>query len=134
MSKWNREHPWQRISPGQAIFQVNGCHMSSEMMEELRSADCLEMLVCTALTPLQEAMLCESRRKRRTREWLDAILKDVEAHEDHCSICLEALESLEGSVVELPCAHCFHKTCISRWLGSGTSHMRCPLCNRSFHP
>lgn len=41
-----------------------------------------------------------------------------------CAVCLE--EFIVGTLAcQLPCSHCFHDGCISRWL---TRHVRCPVC------
>jgi hypothetical protein len=45
--------------------------------------------------------------------------------EPHCSICLCEYEDGE-KLVNLPCKHMFHDTCISSWTNNNT---RCPLCN-----
>ena len=43
-----------------------------------------------------------------------------------CIVCQEPLS--EGSVVLLPCAHFFHRTCIGQWLRRNAS---CPTCAAS---
>jgi hypothetical protein len=40
-----------------------------------------------------------------------------------CSICI-APHGRRGSV-KLPCMHCYHRTCIARWLERATT---CPVC------
>jgi hypothetical protein len=39
-----------------------------------------------------------------------------------CSICFE----INKDSVKLPCGHCFHETCISKWLLEKSVH--CPMC------
>ena len=43
----------------------------------------------------------------------------------HCSICLGEYEDGEA-MVQLPCGHLFHESCINSWT---ESHTKCPLCN-----
>lgn len=47
--------------------------------------------------------------------------------EAECSICLELLfEENKGMLVkEMPCGHCYHASCIERWL---QMHGTCPFC------
>ena len=45
-----------------------------------------------------------------------------------CAICLDEIK--EKSVCSiLPCLHCFHETCIKRWLTMNNSS--CPICRNS---
>ncbi|KAJ4701172.1 RING/U-box superfamily protein [Melia azedarach] len=53
---------------------------------------------------------------------------------DQCAVCLEDLQDLEEEKEEeerkltmMPCAHIFHRSCISRWLEEKIS---CPMCRR----
>lgn len=52
--------------------------------------------------------------------------------EEECSICCRALsdpEEREGCcVTQFECSHCFHSTCIIRWLRERSSRGRCPVC------
>lgn len=44
-----------------------------------------------------------------------------------CAVCLEELRA--GEVVrKLPCGHCYHKQCITRWLQQKAV---CPVCQAS---
>merc|ERR1719422_2183846 len=45
-------------------------------------------------------------------------------------ICLECCGSLTGDVVELPCSHKYHKTCLLMWC---QEHSDCPLCRTTIH-
>lgn len=49
-----------------------------------------------------------------------------EAKGGECSICFSELKS-SSEPVKLPCAHIYHKSCITRWLAT---HTGCPLCRR----
>lgn len=48
-----------------------------------------------------------------------------------CAICLEALAPADVAV-ELPCAHCFHRPCMSAWAtasaATGSHPPSCPVC------
>ncbi|KAJ2705225.1 hypothetical protein FB645_002623 [Coemansia sp. IMI 203386] len=51
--------------------------------------------------------------------------QEVAAHKE-CGICMEEYQNKE-QVVELPCAHFYHKECIDHWLKmNGT----CPICRK----
>lgn len=45
--------------------------------------------------------------------------------ENLCSVCLEPLN--EGSVVQTPCEHRFHDSCVRDWLVRSRENP-CPLC------
>ena len=47
-------------------------------------------------------------------------------HDSTCGICLES--NKEGKVVELPCMHYFHETCIAKWLLEKAN--TCPMCKQ----
>lgn len=49
--------------------------------------------------------------------------KQVEESSD-CAICKDEFQ-LNENVLELPCHHLFHASCIQRWL---TMHNQCPVC------
>lgn len=52
--------------------------------------------------------------------------EETEEYDDHCTICLE---DLIFKVMEMPCKHRFHSSCIESWLLRSAS---CPLCRRPF--
>ena len=56
---------------------------------------------------------------------LTNLTPDAEDQQPCCSICLSDYEARED-VVELPCGHIFHASCINCWTDN---HVRCPLCN-----
>ncbi|PKU71030.1 RING-H2 finger protein ATL74-like [Dendrobium catenatum] len=51
--------------------------------------------------------------------------------EEECSVCLSAF--LDGQRVRrlLDCNHCYHASCIDRWL---MSHASCPICRADVLP
>ncbi|KAJ4460880.1 putative Serine/threonine-protein kinase Nek1 [Paratrimastix pyriformis] len=49
---------------------------------------------------------------------------NLPAEKRTCTICLESYEE-EEHVTFLPCLHCFHESCIARWLAQNS---QCPLC------
>lgn len=58
--------------------------------------------------------------------------------QDTCSICLDDLNITAPTgpnpksrvIVLLPCMHCFHLECVSRWR---LNSRRCPLCQNDLH-
>lgn len=47
---------------------------------------------------------------------------------DDCPICISEICACKGKrklVKETPCGHCFHPTCLNRWL---RKHDTCPMC------
>jgi hypothetical protein len=46
---------------------------------------------------------------------------------DSCMICLSSFKAGDD-VPCLPCGHCFHTECISRWLSDRPGKPTCPLC------
>eukprot|EP00439_Symbiodinium_sp_Y106_P036939 s2003_g4.t1 len=51
----------------------------------------------------------------------------TDGRETTCCICLGEFEEQE-LLRELPCDHCFHHSCLEKWLQKSTS---CPLCRSS---
>lgn len=48
---------------------------------------------------------------------------DVYNRDDNCPICIDKFG--DNTIIKMPCAHLFHKTCLDSWLHrSGT----CPVC------
>lgn len=129
--RWNGGHPRRRVLPNQAILEINGLTKSTEMLAELRSSNSLDMLVCSRLTPMQQVILDESRRRNSWRSSLEAMPRVSPG--EPCSICFDDMDTSTPSV-QLPCGHCFHKACLLQWLGSSTYSEKCPLCNKRLEP
>ncbi|PWW73122.1 hypothetical protein C7212DRAFT_284903 [Tuber magnatum] len=49
---------------------------------------------------------------------------------DDCAICKEELV-IDEEVSQLPCQHCYHFQCVSRWLDE---HDTCPICRHPITP
>ena len=49
-------------------------------------------------------------------------------HEDICIVCRSQMEINNSK--KLPCGHCFHIDCLSRWVESKTS---CPICQKDLN-
>jgi hypothetical protein len=84
-----------------------------------------------SLPSMSHAELCERRRSQALEidgvgRWVHAL--DEEEGEE-CAICLCAYEA-EDTTTVLPCAHHFHKDCVSAWFQSRlvTQRAFCPLC------
>ncbi|GBP31942.1 E3 ubiquitin-protein ligase AMFR [Eumeta japonica] len=61
--------------------------------------------------------------KHMDRNYPMASAEELEAHQDHCAICWDQMESAR----KLPCQHLFHNSCLSLWLQQDAS---CPTCRR----
>jgi hypothetical protein len=48
---------------------------------------------------------------------------------EECSICYEPIYSKPNAFLT-DCGHCFHKTCISKWLISTSLEAGCPICRQ----
>jgi Ring finger domain len=55
----------------------------------------------------------------------DKLSSEYDDELPHCSICLGEYEDGEA-LVQLPCGHLYHDSCIASWTAS---HTKCPLCN-----
>lgn len=57
------------------------------------------------------------------------ILKVSQANLHHeCSICLENF-CADSEIVQLPCGHLYHETCILEWL---KAKFTCPFCRKEY--
>lgn len=64
------------------------------------------------------------KMKNIKSELPDATLEDIE-RDDICIICRESMSV--GTAKKLPCGHCFHTTCLERWVNKNPA---CPTCSR----
>ena len=121
--------------PCQAILSINGHTDTQNMMDELRWARSLKMEISLALKAGQRELLRQEKKAEKLAHRMtevETILPEVqttqttEGPNETCSVCLDEMLSLAAPVVQLPCGHCFHRGCISKWL-AGTSPT-CPLC------
>ena len=127
---WNEEHPQHRVMPGHAIIAVNGAEEIKDMLTEFHTASHVELVISPHLTAVQRCCLREARRLKEAESLVNGMVRPVHVdNEDLCSICLDHEPSLE--LVELPCGHVFHKSCMTKWLMSSQARRRCPLCKRS---
>lgn len=48
-----------------------------------------------------------------------------------CAICLQTMRSFRNNITALPCAHCFHTSCIDKLIKHESSgEAKCPLCRQ----
>ncbi|CAK9066615.1 E3 ubiquitin-protein ligase RNF139 (RING finger protein 139) (RING-type E3 ubiquitin transferase RNF139) (Translocation in renal carcinoma on chromosome 8 protein) [Durusdinium trenchii] len=128
--RWNQRHPKRQVRPGLAILEVNGCCSTAEMLREVKDSNCLELLLCEHLTPLQSEILSSSRRRSKAIAAVEAVIQEIEVDTEVTEQCAICYEDLTMQVIQLPCGHCFHKSCATKWLASCKAHQRCPLCNQ----
>ena len=50
--------------------------------------------------------------------------------DDSCAICMDQLTEID-EILDLPCSHSFHESCISQWL---RHHQTCPACRFTLKP
>ena len=130
VDRWNDANPGQKIEIGYAIIEVNGITKLQDMLQEFREAKVASILVQAELCPKQLAMLRTTIKIQRRKLLLQENLEDatfLTKCGETCSICHEEMNAHDADVSRLPCGHCFHKTCVTKWLVYGS--LRCPLCN-----
>lgn len=141
VAKWNTENPSLDIRPGDKIVGVNGVIGDpvemTKMLGQLGATECKIMRTGTSEVIVRET-------KQGSEKILASMLTDVCCDLPHlhqvatmpdddsvCAICMEApREDPENRLVQLPCKHVFHVSCILQWFQKG-AHCRCPLCNQS---
>ena len=129
VDRWNDANPGQKIEIGYAIIEVNGITKLQDMLQEFREAKVASILVQAELCPKQLAMLRTTIKIQRRKLLLQENLEDatfVTKCGETCSICHEEMDG-HADASRLPCGHCFHKACVTKWLVYGS--LRCPLCN-----
>ena len=134
VDRWNDENPGQKIEIGYAVMEVNGITKSQEMLQEFREAKVASILVQAELCPKQLAMLRTTIKIQRRKLLLQENLEDATFLTncgETCPICHDEMDGkpddVSPDVSRLPCGHCFHKACVTKWLVYGC--LRCPLCN-----
>jgi len=111
--------------PGSSLYreQVLDCGLRQDQAFDLMSRD---------LTPEDFETLSaldEGLPKRNTAEpaVVDQLARKLfhDGAVKECGVCLSALDK-KSDAVELPCKHCFHSACISKWLTECKN--ACPIC------
>lgn len=74
-----------------------------------------------------------NEKVRNSIKWMYQILlgRRVYLHEEPCTICLEKMQEYIFKQIVLPCGHCFHPECISKWLQESSDqfgNVYCPVC------
>jgi len=128
---WNENSAFH-LEVGQVVLEVNGVSMSQGMLEQFRKCNLLDMLISNNLSADHRDLLKSSFKMLSRTRLVDKLLETTNGESqlgEACSICHEEMLA-NGSEAKLPCGHCFHKSCVQRWLVAG--HLRCPLCNSDF--
>lgn len=139
---WNRNNPELKVKPGDEIVSVNGhkgnaytlldqmWQMGTFQLEVLRKSDATQ-------NPLPETRVKKSKKKNKATdnrfpvECLSHVCaKDT--REDCCAVCCEEYTDPDARLVQLPCKHSFHPSCVAIWFETGSR--RCPLCNYCIKP
>ena len=133
VGKWNQKHA-DHLVHDRAILNVNGNSSIQDMLDELRYARTLKMEISLSLSREHQVLLRRHHRSKKLRvrvAKVEAMLQEtpqMEGVADACPVCLEDMAS-QGSVNQLPCGHCFHRRCISKWLVQAFSPT-CPSCKK----
>ena len=69
-----------------------------------------------------------SDEKKQCEDLFDCFDR-VHGIEEQCAICLENMKEGSGSILRVPCGHCFHRKCLSTWFFKKGERCTCPLCN-----
>ncbi|KAG2173844.1 hypothetical protein INT43_005264 [Umbelopsis isabellina] len=62
--------------------------------------------------------------------YLQASPADLQTYGDQCAICRETMKE----ATKLPCAHCFHLSCLHSWIHHRPSQATCPTCRTLIGP
>ena len=129
--KWNNENPDCVQEIGYVIIEVNGLTDPRDMLDQMRQAPKVSLLVNSMITKDQWALSRYCRKKHERETKVVAILEEVlSCRGEICAICHDAMDSSMDhgcAPAKLPRGHQFHKTCVKDWLIRGK--LRCPLCN-----
>ncbi|CAK9007419.1 unnamed protein product [Durusdinium trenchii] len=141
---WNSDHPHCRIEEGHSLMEVNGHTEPKQMLDELRRAKAVDLLVSAEPNAQQLSVFRAARALKLKSDAVDTFLEEVTSCDvEPCSICHEEMcchnthtaqhaAQHAAAVVRLPCGHHFHQKCVKKWLVGGRGDPRCPLCNRIF--
>ena len=133
VGKWNQKSD-DPVVHDRPILNVNGHSSIQDMLDELRYARTLKMEISLRLSREHHILLRQHRRSEELRvrvAKVEAMLQEapqMEGVADACPVCLDDMAS-QGSVNRLPCGHCFHRSCISKWLVKAFSPT-CPSCKK----
>ena len=112
-----------KIQVGHVILVVNGFRDHRNMKQQLETSESVELQICRVRNDLQDWALKVSEQRQLA---IDAVAQKAPGMSDQEEACCICHEQMRAKVVQLPCRHHFHESCIKRWLLTGN---RCPLCN-----
>ncbi|OQS00168.1 hypothetical protein THRCLA_06173 [Thraustotheca clavata] len=95
---------------------------------------CADVTMSARTLAMHNDLIAEPPNNLDKRATCPRFLASLESHSWHdfhecwnkdCVVCLESFTNEDTHLVELPCHHVFHRSCLFPWL---TSHDECPLC------
>ena len=120
---WRRSHPDEALKSGYAILEINGHSDLESMVEELKNASEVELLMSRELTVEQKWALDTSLHRQKMKSQINACIQMANVELEMCAICHD---DICHTAAQLPCGHVFHDCCARKWL---IRKPRCPLCN-----
>jgi hypothetical protein len=140
LGAWNQENPSLAVLPGDKIVGVNGDTKNPwNMIDSMWQSGTFDLQV--SRIPTEECKIkyednrCVLASEPCTTTGCGAGLECLpyvcvrEARNDVCTVCLEDYANPDARLVQLPCKHAFHPSCIAMWFEKG--RRRCPTCNFS---
>lgn len=133
LQKWNVEHPQAAVQRGHVVLEINSQTGLQQMVDLLRRNSLrpvgLEIVLArdAGLLSAQEQWIFGRTVQHHAAE---SAMRRIETQQEveTCSICLDDMQ-IGCEVVELPCGHRYHSTCVKNWLLLGS--LNCPLCKKN---
>eukprot|EP00928_Gymnodinium_smaydae_P007787 TRINITY_DN12790_c0_g1_i1.p1 TRINITY_DN12790_c0_g1~~TRINITY_DN12790_c0_g1_i1.p1 ORF type:complete len:194 (-),score=20.17 TRINITY_DN12790_c0_g1_i1:530-1111(-) len=124
LAYWNLQHPSTSVRVGDRIVSLNGVTGSKAIVVEAWQAKTVDIVLRPSGLPPSDGS-----RYVQARKSVDdyARVRGADSCSSECAICLESFAP-ETQLVELPCRHAFHSSCLSHWLAGMNS---CPCCRLS---
>jgi hypothetical protein len=138
LSAWNQENPSLAVLPGDKIIGVNGDMDNPwHMIESMWQSGSFSLQVSRKPTEGSNFKYVDNRCVLASEpvcasgcgaglECLPYVCVR-EASNTVCTVCFEEYTNPDARLVQLPCKHSFHPSCIAMWFEKGKR--RCPMCN-----
>lgn len=116
--QWNPSHPtFEHQDPNEG-----------GVSESPLDQDILEQLSCFDYSTWKTTVRAWRQKDKSPTPTISSDLVDVEL-DDTCTICLDTFQDTDTcqDIIELPCMHIFHKSCIHKWFEKSDM---CPICRK----